>query len=205
VYVKKNAKLGPSTEATSAQLPERAQLLLARCLILLNNVDGAYYYEAIGTASIPGSLSHSLCVTDEQLMTIYRYCGFYNVKRNCFYDSIVQGFIEGSNVPIGITRYKNPTTKICSLLMKIGQGSYPSKPFHQVKAQLQPPSHRLKKEERQLVASLLKLCCCQEPDTTSTADSICLAPVLLFLHLISLILVVQCIRNLTFIHLTKLP
>jgi hypothetical protein len=167
----KNAKLGPSTEAASAQLPERAQLLFARCLILLNDIDGAYFYEAIRTASIPGSLSHLLCVTDEQLMTIYRYCGFYNVKRNCFYDTIVQGFIDGLNVPISITRYKNPTTKIRSVLMKIGQGSYPSKPLHQVKDQLQPPNHRLKKEERQLVASLLKLCCCQESDTTSTTDT----------------------------------
>jgi hypothetical protein len=78
----KNAKLGPSTEAASAQLPERAQLLFARCLILLNDTDGAYFYEAIGTTSIPGSLSHLLCVIDEQLMTIYRYCGFHNVKRN---------------------------------------------------------------------------------------------------------------------------
>jgi hypothetical protein len=37
----KNAKLGPSTEAASAQFLERAQLLLARCLILLNDIDGA--------------------------------------------------------------------------------------------------------------------------------------------------------------------
>jgi hypothetical protein len=138
----KNAKLGPSIEATSAQLPERAQLLLARCLVLLN-----------------GSLSHLLCVKDEQLMPIYHYCGFYNVKRNCFYDTIVQGVIEGLNVPNRITRYKNPTFKIRSLLMKIGQGSYLSKPLQQVKDQLQPPKHRLKKEERYLVASLPKLCC----------------------------------------------
>ena len=55
--------------------------------------------------------------------------------------------------------------------MKIGQGSYPSKPLHQVKDQLQPPNNRLKKEERQLVDSLLKLCSCQEPDTTSIANS----------------------------------
>jgi hypothetical protein len=92
-------------------------------------------------------------------------------KRDCFYDTTVQGFIEGLNVPISITRYKNPTTKIRSLLMKIGQGSYPSKPLHQVKDQLQPPNHRMKKEERQLVDSLLKLCSCQEPDTTSTANT----------------------------------
>ena len=105
----KNAKLGPSTESASAQLLERAQLLFASCLILLNDFDGAYYYEAIGTAGIPGSLSHQLCVTDEQLMTIYRYCGFYNVKRNCFSDTIFQAFIEGLNVRIDITRYSSPT------------------------------------------------------------------------------------------------
>jgi hypothetical protein len=100
------------------------------------------------------------------------YRGFYSVKRNCFYDAIVQCFIDGLNVPISITRYKNPTTKICSLLIKIGQGYYPSKPLDQVKDQQQPPNHQLEKEERQLVAtSLLKLCNCQEPDTTSTTDT----------------------------------
>jgi hypothetical protein len=133
--------------------------LFARCLILLNDINRAYFYEAIGTTSITGSLSHLLCVTDEQLMSIYRYCGFYNVKRNCFCDTILQGFIEGLDAPIGSSRHKNPTTKIHSLLIKIDQGSYPSKPLHQVKDQLQPPNHRLRKEERQLVASLLKLCC----------------------------------------------
>jgi hypothetical protein len=105
-------------------------------------------------------------------MTIYRYCGLYNVKRNRFSDTIFQAFIEGLNVRIDIlTRYKKPASSICSLLVRIGQGSYPSKPLHQVKDQLHPPNHRLKKEERQLVASLLKLCCCQEPNTTSTADT----------------------------------
>jgi hypothetical protein len=101
----KSAKLGPSTEAASAQLPERAQLLFARCLILLNDIDEAYFYEAIGTTSIPASLSHLLCVTDEQLMTIYRYCEFYNVKRNCFSETIFHAFIEDLNVRIDITRY----------------------------------------------------------------------------------------------------
>jgi hypothetical protein len=80
----KNAKLGPSTKAASAQLLERAQLLFACCLILLNDIGRAYFYKAIGTASIPGSLSHLLCVTDKQLMSIYRYCGFYNVKKKLF-------------------------------------------------------------------------------------------------------------------------
>jgi hypothetical protein len=146
-----NANLGPSIEATSAQLPERAQLLFAGRLTHFNDIDGAYFYEAIGTTSIPGSLSHMLCVTDAQLMTIYRSCGFYNVKRNCFYDTILQGFIEGLNIPISITRYKNPATKIRALLIKIGQGPYPSKPLHQVKDQLQPTNHRLRQEERQLL------------------------------------------------------
>jgi hypothetical protein len=86
--------------------------LHARCLVSLNNIDIPYFYKTIGSTSIPGNLSHLLCVTDEQLMTIYQSCGFFNVKINCFSDTIFQAFIDGLNVPIGITRYKNPTTKI---------------------------------------------------------------------------------------------
>jgi hypothetical protein len=135
------AKLGPSTEAASAQLLSRAQLLLSCCLILLNKIDGPYLYGMIGSDIIPGSLSHMLCATyDDQLMTIYQSCGFYRMKRNCFSDAIF-------NILIGITRCKNPKPEICSLLVKIGQGSYPAKPLQQVRNQLQPPNY----------ASLLKL------------------------------------------------
>jgi hypothetical protein len=141
----KNRKPAPSSEVTGVSFVDETKLLLACCLVSLNDIDGAYYYDVIGTSSIPGSLSHLLCVTDDQLMTIYHYCEFYNVKRNCFSDTIFHAFIEGLNVWIDITRYKKPASPICSLLVRIGQGSYPSKPLHQVKDQLQPPSHRLKK------------------------------------------------------------
>jgi hypothetical protein len=167
----KNRKPAPSSKVTGVSFVDEAKLLLARCLVSLNDIDGAYYYEVIGTASIPGSPSHLLCVTYDQLMTIYRYCELYNVKINCFSDTIFHALIKGLNVRIDITRYKKPAPPIRSLLVRIGQGSYPSKPLHQVKDQLQPPNHRLKKEERQLVDSLLKLCSCQELDTTSTANA----------------------------------
>ncbi len=54
----KNRKPGPSSEVTGVSFVDEAKLLLARCLVSLNDIDGAYYYEVIGTASIPGSLSH---------------------------------------------------------------------------------------------------------------------------------------------------
>jgi hypothetical protein len=165
-----NAKLGPSTEATTSKLLEKAQSSLARCLILLGNIDGPYFYEAIGSSIIPGSLSHLLCITDTQLMAIYQSCGFYSVKRDHFIDSIFQAFIEALDIPIGITRYRDPKTRIRSLLIKIGHGAYPAKPLQQKRDLLQPPNHHLKKEERQLVASLLKLCC-KEADTHHVTPS----------------------------------
>ena len=164
----KNRKPAPSSEVTGVSFVDEAKSLLARCLVSLNDIDVAYFYEVIGTASIPGSLSHLFCVTDDQLMTIYCYCGFYNVKRNCFSESVFRAFIEGLNVRIDITRYKKPESPRKSLLVRIGQGLYPLKPFHQVRDELQPPNHRLKKEERQLVDSLLKLCC---PDATPLMPS----------------------------------
>jgi hypothetical protein len=100
----KNRKPAPSSEVTGVSFVDEAKLLLARCLVSLNDIVGAYYYEVIGTASIPGSLSHLLCVTDDQLMTIYRYCEFYNVKRNCFSDTIFHAFIKGLNVRIDIVK-----------------------------------------------------------------------------------------------------
>jgi hypothetical protein len=88
----KNAKLGPRTETTTSKLLVRAQLSLACCLILLNNIDRPYFYEAIGISIIPGSLSHLLCITDTQLMAIYQSCGLYSVKRDHFIDPIFQAY-----------------------------------------------------------------------------------------------------------------
>ncbi len=90
----KNRKPGPSSEVTSVPFVDEAKLLLACCLVNLNAIGGHYFHEVIGTASIPGSLSHLLCVTDEQLMTIYRSCGFYIVKRNYFSYTILQVWIN---------------------------------------------------------------------------------------------------------------
>jgi hypothetical protein len=72
----KNAKLGPSTEVASAQLTERAQLLLARCLVLLDDIDGAYYYEAIGTGLL---LVVLLCTVKDAGLWIMGYDGTYTV------------------------------------------------------------------------------------------------------------------------------
>ncbi len=63
----KTSKLGPSPGATSAELLERDDMLLVHCLFLLNEIHGPHFYGMIGSAIIPGSLSHLLCVTDDQL------------------------------------------------------------------------------------------------------------------------------------------
>jgi hypothetical protein len=113
-------------------------------------------------------------------MTIYQSCGFFNVRRNCFSDTTFQAFIEGLNVGIAITRYRKAASNSRSLLIKIiGQESYPAKPLQQVRQEVQPPNHRLKIEETQLLAHLLKLCR-EEVDTTplmpSDADTASLRP-----------------------------
>jgi hypothetical protein len=91
------SQLGPSLEAASdASLVERAQLLLAHCCLLcFKKIDvPAYFCKAIGIAIILGSLSNLLCIRDEHIITIYQSCGFHNVKRNCFSDTSIQGFVK---------------------------------------------------------------------------------------------------------------
>jgi hypothetical protein len=82
----KTRKLGPSSEAASSALfVEKVKLLLAHCFLRrLSEIHRPYFFEAIGSAIISGSLSHLLCITDEQLMIIGQSCGFYNVKINYF-------------------------------------------------------------------------------------------------------------------------
>jgi hypothetical protein len=77
----KTRQRGPSSEATiSVSFVDEAKLVLLHCLASLHEIDGPYFYASIGCASsIPGNLSHLLCVRDEQLVPIYQSCGFYNI------------------------------------------------------------------------------------------------------------------------------
>jgi hypothetical protein len=59
------------------------------------------------------------------------------------------------------------------LYLKIGKGSYPSKPAQQIKDKLKPPEHRFKKDNRQLVADLLSLCCRKDESPVAAIDATC--------------------------------
>jgi hypothetical protein len=109
--------------------------------------------------NIPGSLSFLLGVTEAQLLLVYKLCGFYSTTRSCSSDDFFQTFLKAFNVPTGLLRYKNRKTGVRLLYLKIGKGPYPSKPAQQIKDELKPPEHRFKKDDRQLVADLLSLCC----------------------------------------------
>jgi hypothetical protein len=47
----KNRKPAPSSEVTGVSFVDEAKLLLARYLVSLNDIDGAYHYEVIGTSA----------------------------------------------------------------------------------------------------------------------------------------------------------
>jgi hypothetical protein len=58
------------------------------------------------------------------------------------------------------------------LYLKIGKGSYPSKPAQQIN-ELKLPGHPFKKDDRQLVADLLSLCCGNDESPVATIDATC--------------------------------
>jgi hypothetical protein len=60
----------------------------------------------IGSDIIPGSLPHLLYVTDGRLAAIYQSYGFYRMNTIDLRTPFL-GFIEGFNILIGITRFKN--------------------------------------------------------------------------------------------------
>jgi hypothetical protein len=59
------------------------------------------------------------------------------------------------------------------LYLKIGKESYPSKPTQRIKDELKPPGRRFKKDDRQLVADLLSLCCRKDESPVATIDATC--------------------------------
>jgi hypothetical protein len=66
------------TQATggNADIVERAKSLFSGTLLRLNEIDGPYFYEVSGNNNIPGSLSFLLGVSDAQLRSVYKFCGF---------------------------------------------------------------------------------------------------------------------------------
>jgi hypothetical protein len=42
---------------------------------------GGYFYKVSGTQNVPGSLSFLLGVTNAQLLSVYKFCGFYSTTR----------------------------------------------------------------------------------------------------------------------------
>jgi hypothetical protein len=149
-------------------LATKATKLLADCFIRLNEIDVPYFYDAIGSDIVPGSISHLLGINDVQIKQIYQACGFYNDKKSCFAHAFFQGFIRAYDLPIDITRYKARGTTVNLNLVKIGQDRGQYKLGNQVKDGLEPPDYRLKKEARKLVDDLVELCCKEVDDTPST-------------------------------------
>jgi hypothetical protein len=66
------------TQATgaNADIVERAKLLFSGTLLRLNDIDGPYFYEVSGNNNISGSLSFLLGVSEKQLLSVYKFCGF---------------------------------------------------------------------------------------------------------------------------------
>jgi hypothetical protein len=95
------------TQATgvNADIVERAKSLFSDSLLRLNKIDGPYFYEVSGTNKIPGSLSFLLGVTEVQLLSVYKFCGFYSTTRSCFSEDFFRTFLKAFHVPTELLRY----------------------------------------------------------------------------------------------------
>jgi hypothetical protein len=170
----KKVKPVPTDQVAETKLRAKALSVLGLCFMSINAVTSPYFYEVLGLSNNTRSIAHLLGVSDTTIVAIFTYCGFYNEKKQTFLDTIFVMFIESHNVPIELTRYKwYPPSR--TPLLKIGQGDYPKKPGQQKKDNLQPPHHRFRIEERELLDVLVKICGCETtapvapPTATTTA------------------------------------
>ena len=98
------SKMDKQATGGNANTVERAQLLFSGSLLRLNEIDGPYFYVVSGTNNIPGSLSFLLGITEAQLLSVYKFLGFYSTTRNCFSDDFFRTFLKAFNVPTGLLR-----------------------------------------------------------------------------------------------------
>jgi hypothetical protein len=70
--------------------------LLRTCLKAIHEATGKYYYRLSVEKSVPGSLSYLLGVIKEELVEIFKICGFYNNKRSAFLLTGFQAWAEAT-------------------------------------------------------------------------------------------------------------
>ena len=61
-------------------LAEDAKELLRICLQSIHDLTRRYFYLISGDESVPGTLSYLLSVSEEDLVEIFKVCGFHNKK-----------------------------------------------------------------------------------------------------------------------------
>jgi hypothetical protein len=74
---------------------------LRTCLKAIHEATRRYYYWLSAEKSVPGSLSYLIGISEEELVEIFKICGFYNNKRSAF---LLTGFQAWAEVTI-IRRY----------------------------------------------------------------------------------------------------
>ena len=113
---------------------ENSKELLRTCLKSIHEVTRRYYYLILAEESVPGSLSYLLGMSEEDLVEIFKICGFYNNNKSSgllpsvFQDWVVASFDSGT---VEFTTFKKRT------LIKIGIGVSPERPSIQLKEGLE--------------------------------------------------------------------
>jgi hypothetical protein len=152
-------------------IAENAKELLRICIKSIHELSRRYYYRISGAKSVPGTLSYLLSVQESDLIEIFKVCGFYNMKRNCFLRTafkawVVATFDRGS---VEFTDFQRQD------MLKIGLGEHPCRPAEQLKEKLDPPRFQMltaDDEGKSSRDSLMRLFDKSPPTETSTSSEI---------------------------------
>jgi hypothetical protein len=136
----KGGKPSTISDGDRVYVAENSKKLLRTCLQSIHEVTRRYYYTISAEESIPGNLSYLIDIREEDLVEIFKICGFYNSnKKGTFLLTVFQSWVAASfeTGTVEVTTFKKIN------LIKIGRGLQPERPASQFKEGLQAPLFRM--------------------------------------------------------------
>jgi hypothetical protein len=118
---------------------EHAKEVLRTCLKAIHEATRRYFYWLSAEESVPGSLSYLLGISEDDLVEVFKICGFYSINKSVF---LITAFTDWVSTSFASKTLEVTTFKRRSFI-KIGIGKSPERPASQLEEALDPPRIRM--------------------------------------------------------------
>jgi hypothetical protein len=118
---------------------EHAKEVLRTYLKGIHEATRRYFYWLSAEESVPGSLSYLLGISEDDLLEVFKICGFYSINKSVF---LITAFSDWVSISFASKTVEVTTFQRRSFI-KIGRGKFPERPASQLEEALEPSKFRI--------------------------------------------------------------